>query len=136
MKKNIIIITLISIFVFLIYKYGFLFVFWLTTPEDGELRPEEIKLFNHIKSTSKAEDVSREPKYNISNPKDTTTYKIIIYKVECNNQKDSLKKEAIKIVEKANTTLNLNSNFIRYMIIYECNDEQSQRFSFKRNEQK
>ncbi|MGO4709815.1 hypothetical protein AB4Y90_12005 [Chryseobacterium sp. 2TAF14] len=136
MKKKIIITAIISLLIFLVYRYGFVLVFWLSTPGDGELRPEEIRLFNSIKSTSKAQDVWREPKYDIINPKDTCTYRIIIYKVKCNSKKDSLKPEALKIANEVNRKMNLDKNFVRYEIVYQCNDMQSQWFGFNRKELK
>ena len=85
MKKKVIIILTLSIsFIYLFFRYAGLLIFWLVTPGDGEFRPAEKILFEEIKKESNAVDIWREPKYHISKPRDTTTYRIIIKKIKCN----------------------------------------------------
>lgn len=134
MKKNWVIISifaaLIAIIVFLI-NYGFLIVFWLTTPGDGELRPEEKILFEKIKKRSNASDIQREPKYHISNPKDTIAYSIIINNISCHKiiNKDSLEIEALKIKSEIDK-FKLHRNFYKYEIIYECKNGEEILYSY------
>ncbi len=135
MKKKIIIVSVIILFIYLFFRYAGLVIFWLVTPGDGELIPTEKILLEEIKTKSKALDVWREPQYNISNPKDTTTYRIIIRKNEVNGIRniDSLKNEAVKISKKIDESLNLNDKFINYEIIYEFVGHKDESFKFKRN---
>ena len=129
-KKNIIIVLIIALAIFAIYRFGFLGVFWLTTPKDGESTKNEIELFHKIKEESKAKSVYREPKYDISQPKDTLAYRIIIFKPVCTKNQDSLKIEAQKVASFAKSSLKLHENFIRFEIFYDCSDEPSKMFSF------
>jgi hypothetical protein len=139
MKKKIVLISAILLFLYLCFRYMGLLIFWMVTPGDGELRPAEKILFEQIKKESKAIHISREPKYYISNPKDTTTYRIIIRKKELKELKeirnvDSLKSEATKISKKIDKLLNLNEKFINYEIIYEYLGYKDESFKFKRSE--
>ena len=138
MKKIIIIFSIIILSVFLFFRYAGLVIFWLVTPGDGELRPAEKILLEEIKKESKALDVWREPKYHISNPSDTTTYRIIIRNQESKTivNKDSLKIEATKISIKINKRLNLHPKFINYLIHYESSGDfgYDEIFKFKRRE--
>lgn len=131
-KKNIIIVLVVTLVIFGIYRFGFLGVFWLTTPGDGEISATETALFQKIKEESKAKSVYREPKYDISEPNDTLAYRIIVFKPICTKNQDSLKVEAQKIVSQANSSLNLHKNFVRFEVFYDCSDEPSKIFSFDR----
>ena len=131
-KKNIIIVLVVTLVILGIYRFGFLAVLWLTTPGDGEISASETALFQKIKDESKAKSVYREPKYTISEPKDTLAYRIIVFKPICNKNQDSLKVEAQKIASQANSSLNLHKNFIRFEVFYDCSDEPSKVFSFDR----
>ncbi|OWP85877.1 hypothetical protein BWK60_11765 [Flavobacterium covae] len=113
-----------------------IFIFWLFTPGDGELRPAEKILFEKVKSESKALDIWREPKYHISDPRDTVTYRLIIRKKESNINidLDSLKIKAKDIAIEIENKLNLNSKFINYEIIYEYVRSGDKKFKFKRTE--
>ena len=113
-----------------------LIIFWLVTPGDGELRPAEKVFFKEIQTKSKALEVWREPKYNISNPKDITTYRIIIRKksITAARNIDSLSNEAEKISKKIDNLLILNDKFINYEIIYEFTGFKDESFKFKRSE--
>lgn len=133
MKKKIFIITAIGLFLYSCFRYMGLFIFWLLTPGDGELRPAERILFEQIKKESNALDIWREPKYHISNPKDTVTYRVIIRNREAKKtiNKDSLKNEANKISIKLENSLNLNSKFINYIIHFESSGEYGYDVSYK-----
>lgn len=131
-KKNIIIVLVVTLVILGIYRFGFLGVLWLTTPGDGEISATETALFQKIKEESKAKSVYREPKYTISEPKDTLAYRIIVFKPICTKNQDSLKVEAQKIASQANSSLNLHKNFIRFEVFYDCSDEPSKVFSFDR----
>ncbi|AEW87355.1 hypothetical protein B0A78_08565 [Flavobacterium columnare NBRC 100251 = ATCC 23463] len=113
-----------------------IFIFWLFTPGDGELRPAEKILFEKVKSESKALDIWREPKYHISDPRDSVTYRLIIRKKESNINidLDSLKIKAKDIAIEIENKLNLNSKFINYEIIYEYVRSGDKKFKFKRTE--
>ena len=132
-KKNIIIVLIITLAIVAIYQFGFLGVFWMTTPGDGELSKAEVELFKSVEKGSKAKSVYREPKYNISEPKDTLAYRIIVFKPICTKNSDSLKIEAQKIASQANSSLNLHKNFVRLEVFYDCSDEPSKVFSFDRS---
>ena len=118
------------------FRYAGLLVFWLVTPGDGVLRSAEKLLFEEIKKESKAVDIWREPKYHISKPRDTTTYRIIIKKIKCNeiSNRDSLQYQALKIAKRVEEKLVLNSKFINYEIIYKCVGRYDESFKFKRKE--
>ncbi|AUX19230.1 hypothetical protein AQ623_13790 [Flavobacterium columnare] len=113
-----------------------IFIFCLFTPGDGELRPAEKILFEKVKSESKALDIWREPKYHISDPRDSVTYRLIIRKKESNINidLDSLKIKAKDIAIEIENKLNLNSKFINYEIIYEYVRSGDKKFKFKRTE--
>ncbi|WP_165764161.1 hypothetical protein [Flavobacterium covae] len=136
MKKKAIILSTIFVFIYLCYRYMGIFIFWLFTPGDGELRPAEKILFEKVKSESKALDIWREPKYHISDPRDTVTYRLIIRKKESNINidLDSLKIKAKDIAIEIENKLNLNSKFINYEIIYEYVRSGDKKFKFKRTE--
>ena len=91
MKKVIIIIGLISLVIGIIYRYGFIIVFWLTTPKEAGLTQNEIKLFDEIKRELNIKNIERAPKYNISNPKDTVSYSLFMKDIDCIKYNDSLK---------------------------------------------
>ena len=65
---------------------------------DGELRPEETKLFNQLKVELHLKKISRTPEYNISVPKENETYGLYFRHIKCNVSKNSLDKTAKKIV--------------------------------------
>jgi len=131
-KKNIILVLIITLAIVAICRFGFLEIFWMTTPGDGELSSSEKEFFQEIQKESKAKSVYREPKYAISEPKDTVAYRIIIFKPICTENQDSLKVEAQRIASQAKSALNLHNNFIRFEIFYDCSDEPSKVFSFDR----
>ncbi|AMO21216.2 hypothetical protein [Flavobacterium columnare] len=136
MKKKAIILSTIFVFIYLCYRYMGIFIFCLFTPGDGELRPAEKILFEKVKSESKALDIWREPKYHISDPRDSVTYRLIIRKKESNINidLDSLKIKAKDIAIEIENKLNLNSKFINYEIIYEYVRSGDKKFKFKRTE--
>ncbi|WP_123901309.1 hypothetical protein [Flavobacterium davisii] len=138
MKKKAIILSTIIVFIYLCYRYMGIFIFWLFTPGDGELRPAEKILFEEVKKKSEAIDIYRGPKYHISNPKDTLSYGITIKLREKNKliNKDSLKIEAKNIAVKIENLLNLHPNFVNYVIHYESSGEYGcdEYFKFKRAE--
>ncbi|SPE78451.1 hypothetical protein FLACOL_02467 [Flavobacterium columnare] len=136
MKKKTIILSTIFVFIYLCYRYMGIFIFWLFTPGDGELRLAEKILFEEVKSKSKASDIWREPKYHISDPRDTVTYRLIIRTRESNSNidLDSLKLKAKDIAIEIEHKLNLNSKFINYEIIYEYVRLGDKKFKFKRTE--
>jgi hypothetical protein len=74
MKKRTIIIIVASLgLAYLFIRYvPILWFLFFTQRGDGELRPEEIKLFEEIKKEYKITKIERTPEYNISSPKDTT----------------------------------------------------------------
>jgi hypothetical protein len=132
-KTKILIFIIITIGLF-IYRFGFILLFWLTaTPRDGELRPAEKVLFEEIKKELKAKEIDRSPRHHISNPRDTTSYEIIISDIPCEKIQDSLSIIAKNIAIKANKRLNLNPKFHKYKIIFYCNDFTSQEFLFRRD---
>jgi hypothetical protein len=132
-KNKIIIITIIAIGL-LIYRFGFILIFWLTaTPRDGELRLAEKVLFEEIKKELNAKEIDRSPRHHISNPRDTTSYEIIISEIACRKLQDSLSIIAKSIVIKANKRLKLNPKFYKYKIIFYCDDFTSQEFLFRRD---
>ena len=131
-KKWIIIWAGIVIIAVLVIRYGFILVFWLTTPKDGELRTEELALFQKIKTDMNIDKVSREPRYKMSQPDDTLSYKLFINDVNCSKwdnrqlqyQSDKIKKEIDQI--------HLHKNFYKYVVIYRCKDGGDKRFSYLR----
>ncbi|MDH6252782.1 flagellar basal body-associated protein FliL [Chryseobacterium sp. H1D6B] len=130
-KKTIIISILLVVLVVLVIRYGFVLVFWLTTPKDGELRPAEKVLFEKIKKEDNAKDVWREPKYNMTSPKDTITYRLIVNGIPCLEDTLALKNKAQDIRTEIDK-LKLHKNFYKYQVLYECVDGKEYTYSFKR----
>lgn len=130
-KKTLIIFALLIIFIVLLIRYGFIIVLWLTTPGDGELRTDEKILFEKIKKNDMARDVWREPKYNFTAPKDTTTYTIVVNNIPCQKDIISLKDRA-KSIKSEIDKLNLHSNFYKYDVLYKCTDGKEYNYKFLR----
>ena len=131
MKKNIVIITVIVFLGLIIYRYGFLLIFWFTIPKNGELTSPEKTLFERIRIENQAKEVWREPKYNISGPKDTTVYKVIINKIPCTTDTLFFKKKAADIKRRLDS-IQLHKNYYKYQIFYECIDGKEYIYTFKR----
>lgn len=130
-KKTLIIFALLIIFIVLLIRYGFIIILWLTTPRDGELRTDEKILFQKIKKDDRARDVWREPRYNITAPKDTTTYTIIVKDIPCQKDTTGLKDRAQRIKSEIDK-LNLHSNFYKYEVLYKCSDGKEYNYKFLR----
>ncbi|WP_306353370.1 hypothetical protein [Flavobacterium sp. '19STA2R22 D10 B1'] len=130
-KKIIIIISVVAIIAIVIIRYSFLAVFWLTTPGDGEITANEKVLFEKIKEENHAKKVWREPKYNMTAPKDTTTYRIIVNDIPCDSDTLGLEAKAKEIKNEINK-LNLHKNFYKYEIIYACIDGKDYNYSYLR----
>lgn len=130
-KKTLIIFALLIIFIVLLIRYGFIIILWLTTPRDGELRTDEKILFEKIKKNDRARDVWREPKYNITAPKDTATYTIIVNDIPCQKDTTALKDRAQRIKSEIDK-LNLHSNFYKYEVLYKCSDGKEYNYKFLR----
>lgn len=130
-KRSLLILIGIVIIIALIIRYGFLIIFWFTTPKGGEISQNEKILFQKIKNENKATNVWREPKYNIINPKDTIVYRIIINNLPCTGNTLNLKSNSLKIKERI-YSLNLHKNFYKYDIIYQCKDGEDIRYSYFR----
>lgn len=119
--RKYIIVGIVVILGLIIYRYGFLIVFWLTTPGKGELTSSEKILLEKIKIENHAEKVLREPKYNAGEPKDTTVYKVIVDKIPCTSDTLSFKKNASSIKRRLDS-IGLHKNYYKYQIFYECTD--------------
>ncbi|KQS93085.1 hypothetical protein [Chryseobacterium sp. Leaf394] len=130
-KKKLIIFTFLVIFIVLLVRYGFLIVLWLTTPGDGEMTLNEKVLFEKIKKDTQAKDVWREPKYNMTHPKDTTTYTVVVNGIPGHADTISLKDKAQSIRSEINK-LNLHPNFYRYHVLYKSTDGKEYYFKFLR----
>ncbi len=130
-KKTLIIFVLLIIFIVLLIRYGFIIVLWLTTPGDGELRTDEKILFEKIKKNDMARDVWREPKYNITAPKDTTTYIIVVNNIPCDKDTTTLKDRAQYIKHEIDK-LNLHSNFYKYEVLYKCSNGKEYKYEIMR----
>lgn len=112
-----------------------LFVFF-TNKGGGELRPEEMKLFNEIKKELNVLEIKRTPEYNISEPKDTVSYSLFIRHIDCSINDLILKKEAAYIVFRINKYLKLDNHFYKYDIIFICKNysRYDKTFSFLRKD--
>ena len=119
--KKYLIIGIITVLCVMVYRYGFLVVFWLTTPGKGELTSSEKILLEKIRIENHAEKVLREPKYNAGEPKDTTVYKVIVDKIPCASDTLFLKKNALSIKRRLDS-IDLHKNYYKYQIFYECTD--------------
>ncbi len=119
--RKYIIVGIVVILGLIIYRYGFLIVFWLTTPGKGELTSSEKILLEKIRIENHAEKVLREPKYNASEPKDTTVYKVIVDKIPCTSDTLFFKKNASSIKRRLDS-IGLHKNYYKYQIFYECTD--------------
>ncbi|PWW25665.1 MULTISPECIES: hypothetical protein [unclassified Chryseobacterium] len=129
--KKYLIIGIIAILCLIIYRYGFLIVFWLTTPKEGTLSSSEKMLLEKIKTENHAKEVLREPKYNVDQPKDTTVYKIIVNKIPCTSDTLMLKNNASSIKKRLDD-ISLHQNYYKYQIFYECTDGKEYVYSFMR----
>lgn len=127
--KKYLIIGIIAILCLIIYRYGFLIVFWLTTPENGTLSSSEKNLLEKIKTENHAKEVLREPKYNVDQPKDTTVYKIIVNKVPCTSDTLFYRSNAFSIKRRLDS-IRLHQNYYKYQIFYECMDGKEYVYSF------
>ncbi|OWP83504.1 hypothetical protein EH230_13845 [Flavobacterium columnare] len=134
MKKNklLLVLSFFGLIGFIIYRYGFLLILFLTSPKNGELSKEEIKLFNEIKKDINVNRIYRFPKNNISNPSDTLTYEIHIDGLKC-KELNNLNLLANEIARKANNRLDLNEKFYKYDIYIFCEDLiKNYKFTFTR----
>lgn len=130
--RKIIVSLLICItLIFLIIQYGFLGVFWLTTPKDGEMTKREKEVFEKVKKLTNAKEVWREPKYHISSPKKPASYRIIVNDIQCNNDSARLKNEA-QTIFKNSAELHLHENFTKIEVFFQCNEGNDILFSFNR----
>lgn len=131
MKKVIIIIGLILLVIGIIYRYGFIIVFWLTTPKEVGLTQNEIKLFDEIKRELNIKNIERAPKYNISNPKDTVSYSLFMKDIDCIKYNDSLKFIAKKIAKKIDHGIKLDEKVYEIGIFFECKKYSPDSVNFK-----
>jgi hypothetical protein len=131
-KRTIVFIALIIGFIYLVIRYlPIVWFLFFTQRGDGELRTEEIKLFNEIKSKYKTSKIERTPEYDISNPKDTVTYSLFLHNVDCANQNnEQLNASFILLATKMNKELNLNDKFYKYDFVIYCKNS-SVRYEFK-----
>jgi len=122
MKKRTIVIIAMSLgLVYLCIRYvPILWFLFFTQRGDGELRPEEIKLFELLKKEYKVTKISREPRYYISNPKDTISYELYIEDIDCNKSPDSIREMADDIAKQVNEKLFLNPKFYKYSLTFYC----------------
>lgn len=88
-------------------------------------------VFEKIKKDNQAKDVWREPKYDMTYPKDTTTYTFFVDEIPGHADTISLKDEAQSIRSEINK-LNLHPNFYRYHVLYKSTDGKEYYFKFLR----
>ncbi|MBT2622086.1 hypothetical protein [Chryseobacterium sp. ISL-6] len=131
-KKWILIILGALVLIFLIIRYGFLLVFWLTTPNGGELSLKEQVLFERIKADMHVDKISREPKYDMAKSGDTVTYKIFVNNIKCDQWNDQQLQGESNRIKKEIDNMNLNKKFYKYTVIYRCKDGEDMRFSYLR----
>lgn len=132
MKKGILLVGVLGLFfILLILKYGFMIVFWLTTPKDGDLYKEEILLFEKIKIKHRAERVLREPKYNLSASHPQSFYRIIISRIPCNSINDSvmLKSDADSIYNETSKFI-IAEKFPQKEVMFICKSGEEIRFFY------
>ena len=119
-RKKIIVISLLFMFIVLVFRYGFVIILWMTTPKKNELSINELKLINEIKKELDVKTIDRTPRYNLTNPKDTISYSLFIKDIDCVNHKYNLKKTAQKIAQKINKNVFLHKKVYKIDIVYEC----------------
>jgi len=131
-KRTIVFITLTIGLVYLLIRYlPIIWFLFFTQRGDGELRTEEIKLFDEIKSKYKTTKIERTPEYDISNPKDTVTYSLFLHNLDCGNQNnEELCAFFFLLATKMNKELNLNNKFYQYDFVIYCK-KSSVRYEFK-----
>lgn len=119
-KKGALLISLIMLIIWLLYRFGFLIVLWFTTPNNEEIDRNETDLFNEIKQELNISEIERAPRYNLSETKDTISYDLFLKDIDCEKHKDSLEKIAIKIATDVNKRISLNKNVYKIEIIFQC----------------
>lgn len=129
--KKYIIIGIVVVLGLIIYRYGFLLIYWLTTPGKGELTSSEKNLLEKIRMENHAKEVLREPKYNAAEPKDTTVYKIIVHKIPCTSDTLFFKQNASSIKKRLDS-IGLHKNYYKYQIFYECEDGKEYMYTLTR----
>jgi hypothetical protein len=111
---------------YLCIKYvPILWFLFFTQRGDGELRPEEIK------KEYKITKIERTPEYNISSPKDTTTYSLFFDDIDCIQYPGGeLSKKFHLLATRINKDLHLNNKFYKYDFIFYCKNS-SDLYKFK-----
>ena len=119
-KKGALLISLIMLISWLLYRYGFIIILWFTTPNKEEINKNETNLFNEIKQELNISEIERAPRYNLSETKDTISYDLFLKDIDCEKYKDSLDKIAKKIAINVNKRISLNKNVYKIEIVFQC----------------
>ncbi len=118
-RRKIQIIALLLLGGVLIYRYGFLFIMWFTTPVQDTISKSEKHLFDEIKKELNVKDIERAPRYNLSEAKDTISYDLFLKDLDCEKEQklDSIAKN---IAIKVHNQLSLSEKVYKIEIIFEC----------------
>ena len=119
-KKATLFTFIILLIGWLLYKFGFLIVLWLTSPNKEEINNNETNLFNEIKQELNIKEIERAPRYNMSESQDTISYDLFLKDIDCGKYKDSLDKIAKKIAINVNKRISLNRNVYKIEIVFQC----------------
>ena len=135
-KKATLFISIILLISWLFYKFGFLIVIWLTSPNKEEINMNETNLFNEIKQELNIKDIERAPRYNMSESQDTISYDLFLKDIDCEKYKDSLDKIAKKIATNVNKRILLSKNVYKIEIVFQCEKTPpvSLKYKFFRND--
>lgn len=119
-KLATLIISILLLISWLIYRFGFLIILWFTSPNKEEINTNEINLFNEIKQELNSKEIERAPRYNLTAAKDTISYDLFLKDMDCEKYKDGLDSIAKKIATNVNKRIPLNKNVYKIEIVFQC----------------
>ena len=119
-KLATLIISILLLISWLLYRFGFLFILWFTSPNKEEINTNEINLFNEIKQELNSKEIERAPRYNLTAAKDTISYDLFLKDMDCEKYKDGLDSIAKKIATNVNKRIPLNKNVYKIEIVFQC----------------
>ena len=119
-KLATLIISILLLISWLFYRFGFLIIVWLTSPNKEEINTNELNLFNEIKQELNIKEIERAPRYNLAASKDTISYDLFLKDIDCEKYKEGLDTIAKKIATDVNKRIPLSKIVYKIEIIFQC----------------